>query len=276
MQPDYSYYHGFKPRDPEIASLGRRIQKQSEREKDKINHTGIKRPQSFGYPSSNQQPSFDYRSNNQRPDWMDPFGLKTEENVGKRQRQESDPEQERLRKERLKREQERLKREQEERLRREQEERLRREQEERLRREQEGLMQEQERNSEMSMNDADHNLLNKIHSYFKKKNPQNSQMSQLSIDNLKLLIYNTNDKNNTLAKMIRAEEPNIRKFSLILHSDKLRGLSNEFYSKIDELYKQWTGLYQDGGKKRTYRNKSNKKRKNTRSKKHLKKNKRKV
>jgi hypothetical protein len=189
----------------------------------------------------------------------------------KRQRQELDPEQERLREKRLR--EEKLKREQKRLM--EEQERLMQEQK-RLMEEEERLMREQEeilRNSEMSINDADRDLLNKIHLYFQKKNPQNSQMRQLSSEQLKWYIYNDID---TLATMIRAEEPNIRKFSLILHTDKLRGLSKEFYSKIYDFYTKWKNKYQDGGKKRTYRNKSNKKRKNTRSKKHLKKNKRKV
>ena len=62
-----------------------------------------------------------------------------------------------------------------------------------------------------------------------------------------------------------------------MHPDKLdtSGLSEEFIDNINDFYKIFLGKSR-GGKKRTHRNKSNKKRKNTRSKKYLKKNKRKV
>jgi hypothetical protein len=257
MQPEYRKYHEFIPRDPELDTMKRRIINQVR------NQTRTKRPQSFGYPSSNQQPPFDYRSD-QRPDWINPFGWKTEENVGKRQRQESDPEQEKLREERLR--QERLRREQE----RQEQERREQERQEQERREQE-RREQISRNSEMSINDADRELLQKILSYFR-TNSQNPQLTQLSIEELKSLIYNNKYE---LDRRIQADKPIVKRFNLILHPDKLNtnGLSDEFYSKIDEFYRIFGKI---GGKKRTYRNKSNKKKKNTRSKKHLKKNKRKV
>jgi hypothetical protein len=270
----------FVPRDPKVRSMQERIKNQ------------LEKPPSFGYPSDNQPPSsnyaynqppsFDHPSYNQpRPNWMNPSGWKQAEDLGKRQ--ESDPEQKRLREEqerqeqerqkqeRLRREQERQRQERQERLRREQE-RQEQERQEQERQEQERLRREQiSRNSEMSINDADRELLQKILLYFR-TNSQNPELTQLSIEELKSLIYNNKTD---LNRRIQDDKRIVRRFNAILHPDKLKenNLSKEFYSNIDEFYRMFE---KKGGKKRTYRNKSNKKRKNTRSKKHLKKNKRKV